>query len=259
MSRHASLLGLDRGGEPSRSCLRSSACARRRASSYLSARAASAALEGVLPQFQVVRCLPLSIVTVDGRVLVLKVKQEPEFYTWVRDADVDAGGRGELQRPGHVGMLIDIKDAPVFAISVTAAAPRRLEISRAPHGSLLDERQRRSVEVVNGDDDPLSVRPAPVREVDRLGLLAFCEDKDRMSLGRIGDSSLRLTAAFGAHPGLPVALSATSANSSAERIGVAPYLPARYLRPIASSLRGLRSDSAYSLLAPSLLFSVNHT
>jgi HipA-like C-terminal domain len=60
-----------------------------------------------------------------------------------------------------------------------------------------------------------------------------------------------------AYPGSPAALIATSAKSLSARIGVAPYLPARYLRPIASSMRGLRSESAYSLLAPSSLFSVN--
>lgn len=57
--------------------------------------------------------------------------------------------------------------------------------------------------------------------------------------------------ALGAHSGSPTALIATSAKSLSARIGVAPYLPARYLRPIASSMRGLRSESAYSLLAPS--------
>ncbi len=57
--------------------------------------------------------------------------------------------------------------------------------------------------------------------------------------------------ALGAHSGSPTALIATSAKSLSARIGVAPYLPAKYLRPIASSTRGLRSESAYSLLAPS--------
>src|SRR5690348_13745602 len=65
--------------------------------------------------------------------------------------------------------------------------------------------------------------------------------------------------ALGAHSGSLTALIAASAKSLSARIGVAPYLPAKYPRPIASSMRGLRSESAYSLLAPSSLFSVNQT
>lgn len=176
----------------------------------------------------------------------------------VRDRHAHARGNGHFQRPGDIGML-DIEHAPILAVSVAVPSPRRLEISRTSCSGLLDKRQRRSMEAIDSNDDLLSVCPVPVREVDRLGLLAFGEDEDRTPLRRIGDLSLRLTAALGTHPSSPTALSATSVNSSGARIGVAPYLPARYLRPIASSLRGLRSDSAYNLVAPSWLFSVNHT
>jgi hypothetical protein len=66
-----------------------------------------------------------------------------------------------------------------------------------------------------------------------------------------GPSTKGDAVALGAHSGSLTALIAASAKSLSARTGVAPYLPARYLRPIASSMRGLRSESAYSLLAPS--------
>lgn len=87
---------------------------------------------------------------------------------------------------------------------------------------------------------PRPARPRPAYTAQKPARPAGCGPRRR------GDA-----VALGAHSGSPAALIATSAKSLSARIGVAPYLPAKYLRPIASSTRGLRSESAYSLLAPS--------
>jgi hypothetical protein len=98
-----------------------------------------------LAAIQVLRCFPLGIVTVYGRVLILEVQQEPEFHAWVRDGHVDSGGSGQVQRLGDIWMLVDIEYAPILAVCVAAAPPCRLEISHAPRSGLLDEGQRRTV------------------------------------------------------------------------------------------------------------------
>jgi len=90
-----------------------------------------------LAGIQVLRCFPLSVMAMYSRALILKVQQEPEFYARVRGTHADAGGGGQFQRPGDIGMLVDIKHAPILAVRVAAASPRRLDISRAPCSGLL--------------------------------------------------------------------------------------------------------------------------
>jgi hypothetical protein len=96
-----------------------------------------------------------------------------------------------------LGMLVDIENAPVFVISVTASAARGTSVAFTPRNRFLDNSQRGSVKRIDGYNN---LPPAAMR----------C---------------------------------AISANSSGATIGVAPYRPARYRRPTASSLRGLRSAS----------------
>jgi len=212
-----------------------------------------------LPKLEQITRLALRVCAVDYCGLILEVQDEPQFYARVGNRNADPRCGGKFQRSVNVGMLIDVEYTPIIAVCVTASSTGCTKIDSTPSSGRFDKLQRSAVKFIDGDDNALTENTTPVRQVDRLCLQTFSEDQDGPALSGARRPPLWLTAALLVHSRSPTALSATSANSSRARIGVAPYLPARYLRPIASSLRGLRSASGYSLVAPSWLFSVNHT
>jgi hypothetical protein len=113
--------------------------------------------------------LNLAPVQVSG--LILEVKQEPQLDAWITDRDADLRHSGELQCPVHVGMLVDVEHTPVLVIGIPLSALGGTEISGSLGGSRLDELQRRPMKLIDYDDHTLPVRPVPVRQIDRLGLI----------------------------------------------------------------------------------------
>ena len=137
-------------------------------------------------------------------------------------------------------MLIDVKDAPVFTVSRAMTSAGAAQVGGLTGRGSLHQSQGRAVERVDGDDRPFAMQSVPLPKVTGLGPQSLGEDQERASFAGSTRTPPRFTSC-GAHQFSPAALVEMSVNSSGARIGTAPYRPARYLRPIASSPRGLRS------------------
>jgi len=186
----------------------------------------------------------LSGVTVDVGRLILEVDDEPQLDARIRHHDLDSVRTGELDGVCNVGMLINIEHAPNGGIA-PAPAPVGLALGLALRcHCTLDESEGRPTTGIDGDKYVVSKKATQRQEVAVLRLRTLHQDENLGPRG-ILPSPLRPTGSSPRthRPPEEVMRSAAAANCCAERIGVAPYRPARYRLPIDSCLRGSRSTS----------------
>lgn len=167
----------------------------------------------------------LRLAPVNAPGTALKVEHKPQLNARVRERDVDAVGCGRIESLVEVRMLVAIEDAPILVTRTTKAATLIALVLLALLDGFFDESSRRAVEVVDGDDDLISVFPKPVIDVVGFGAPSLGEDieaavGDPSRRRRAGSPSLRFPSL---NQGVAVATrSAASANPPSMRIGRAP-------------------------------------
>ncbi len=124
-------------------------------------------------------------------------------------------------------MLVSIEDTPHLIVRTATPARRIPGFSSLGLDGPVHERKRRAVEAIDSDQHGIAVGAPPVDEVAILGSLALGEN-EQLALRLSNPSAAEFS------PGDPggqlspaVIRDAAATNSSCERMGVAPYRPAR--------------------------------
>ena len=164
---------------------------------------------------------------VDEGGLVLEVKDEPQFDARVGDDDLDAvrGGQGEGTR--DVRVLIHVERAPDVAVRTATTASRLAFRGTLGLNGTLDQCEWCTAAGVHRDQNVVAQLASQRQEVSVLRLLALNEDEDLWTSGLLAPSTWRTRPSPRTHRLVDVMRSAAAANCCAERIGVAPYRPAR--------------------------------
>lgn len=183
----------------------------------------------VLVESEQLGASPLDVLTVDMRALVFGVENEPQLDAWVRHGKVDAVLVGESAGFGEVGVFIDVEHTPVAVVAGAASAAFVLEAPAAFCDGVSHDRERCPMAVVDDHGDSLAVLAVEMREVDRFGRLALCEDEYPAFWRRCRDATCRsrTSAQASAPDSWGVRFSRTAANSASLTIGTAPYIPWR--------------------------------
>ena len=97
--------------------------------------------------------------------LVLKVKKEPEFKTRIRYSDGYLMAPGQVERSRQLKMLVDVEHTPNLVVATAPTAslvPLLLTLlfNRSCHN-----RDRRTPEWIDGDENVLPKAPRPVHDV----------------------------------------------------------------------------------------------
>jgi hypothetical protein len=163
----------------------------------------------------------LGVGPVDRGVLVVKMQHEPELDAWVGQRDIDFPGFRQLERTDDIGMLIDVKDAPVLIVGRAMASAGDAQIGGLAGRGLLHQLQGWAVKRIDGDDHPFAMQSVPVPKIAGLGPQSLGEDQERASLADSARAPPRFTSCP-AHRFSPAPLVAMSVNSSGARIGTAP-------------------------------------
>jgi hypothetical protein len=111
------------------------------------------------------------------------MQHEPELDARVGQRDVDLPGFGEPQRTADVGMLIDVKDAPVLTEGRPPAPAGVAQVGGLAGRGPLHQPQGRPVKRGDGEVRPLAVQPVPViSEIEKI------RDRGPGTLGRLSEA-----------------------------------------------------------------------
>lgn len=161
--------------------------------------------------------------------LILEMEDEPQLDAGVRDCELDPVAPRQVNCLLEVRVIIDIEDAPDLVVRPPPRTASLQSVSALSSYRLLDELERAAMITSDRDQGSLSAPLRPVGDIPLLGSFSFDEDQEFPSDGVSGNAPPRWTTGSPwAQERLPdVISSVTAANSWRERIGVAPYLPAR--------------------------------
>jgi hypothetical protein len=164
----------------------------------------------------------LGFVAIEVSSLVAEVEDEPQLDAWVGDDDADPVRGCLVERLGPVRMFISVEYAPDFVVcfSLASRLSSRLDVFRL--GGVVDELQRAAMEVVDCHDNRIPERTPPIDEVPVLGLLALAENQEFTSCQR-RTCAAEMPPRLSRRQLSPAVMnSAAAANSSWDRIGIAP-------------------------------------
>lgn len=97
----------------------------------------------------------------------MEVQEEPQLDARVRDRDADSVRCGKLKCTADMRMLINVEHAPVLVVRIASITPRLAQVTGPSPDGFLYEAQRRSVELVNRDDDSFTIKPVPMHQCVR--------------------------------------------------------------------------------------------
>jgi hypothetical protein len=187
-------------------------------------------LLGLLPRGELSPvCAGLSCVAVQVRSLILEVEDEPELDAGVGEGEADLIAYRESDCLFYERVLVAVKDAPDLVVSAPAFLCCFACLGALCFHGSLDKLQWAAPERIYRDIDPIAVSPVPVSEVLLFCAFSLDEREQLKSECGPGNASSRRPYPFApVHGWSPeVVRSAAASNSWRERIGVAPYRPAR--------------------------------
>jgi len=172
---------------------------------------------------------PLRCVAFQIGGMVFEMEDKPEFKARVRDGQVDAMLLCEVDGLGEIGVLVTIEHAPYLVVGSPAPLPLVPGFDSLRLYCSFDELQRTATVVVYLDPHAVTVLAVPIGQIDFLSSKTLNEHEQlRQQCGLRGAPSR-----WAARPAVTqlrspdVMSSAETSNSRCDRIGVAPYRPAR--------------------------------
>lgn len=187
-------------------------------------------LEGRIGQhfvtLQVPLCPPLDVMTVDVRRAVLEMEQEPQFKAGVGDRQTDGMPTRQGDRIRQPRVLVHVEDAPDLIMGTASSAPGVPFRPALCFDGVLHELERCAAKGVDRYQHPIPMSSSPVREIAIFGRETLHEDEKLQTLSRRCRPPRRRRA-FPQRGPTDATSRAVSANCCSERMGVAPYRPAR--------------------------------
>lgn len=173
---------------------------------------------------QEMRCIALSVSSIDEGGLLSEVQHEPELEAGVRNGEVNPVLLSELDRTLQVRMLVDIEHTPDIVVGTAAAALLVGSLLLLGRNGVFDELERAAAKLGDTDVGTVSMASGPMDDVVLLGSCPFDEDQEVDCNGSVASLSPRPTTRATATQSRSPALMrpAAASNSPRDRIGVAP-------------------------------------